>query len=390
MAGTARSPWLVSPSWDAFWLLSGAWLLAIVACAQALGRAASLLAVAQPALLFFVWGAHDMSPSVSCWSVRGTREALLRNKGPFIYRPLALLVLSMGAFAASQWLRETRPDAFRASLWKPHFLILLLYFVASTRHFAVQHFGVLSLYRRRLGRDGDRDWTVDRAYALVIAAVLLPCAWLLQPVRGELEPFYLLFHRAPGPTGFWGWAVIAADAAVVAAMAVYELTRERRSLPRLLYLGIIGVQPALSVLWYSFYNFPLYALAHYLVEIGLTSRILNSPLEGPLPGEPASFSGTWRGAAVRVALLLGLGAIWYAVLFKFALVPYLVRGHALAAGAAWTPERAIRVARLYRSAFAGAFFGSAFNHFTYSRYAYLFRKPEIRENMAPRLGLAAA
>src|SRR5262245_60510811 len=99
-------PWLTSPLWDAFWMLSGLWLLGIVLVAQGAGyvpAVPNLLAFAAVALL---WGGHILSPVIVSWANRDLRTHMLSKPRKFIGLPLAILLISVALSVLgdlSQW-----------------------------------------------------------------------------------------------------------------------------------------------------------------------------------------------------------------------------------------------------------------------------------------------
>src|SRR5262249_12450875 len=112
------------------------------------------------------WIGHRLC---STWLAYGTEAYRpLRRAEPtrFVVLPLlvtaACFAIFLPADAALPWTREQRLVG-----------LAIVDYAWVTYHFAAQHFGVLSLYRARNGREGIRMRRLDRLFALGVGGVLV-------------------------------------------------------------------------------------------------------------------------------------------------------------------------------------------------------------------------
>ena len=180
--------WLVSPSWDVLWILNGMPLALIFLLLGSLLDTRPLLQGAAFVLTAVLWGGHNLSPIVTAWSNTDFRTHMLARRGRFLWFPLALWVAAtvVGLLAGSQLTRLAAPDGFGPAAPGPKdhlngiIALAYLYLVWNQWHFCGQQFGLLTIYRRRLGGAFDpveRAW--DRWYCVIFGMVLVPTAWLL-------------------------------------------------------------------------------------------------------------------------------------------------------------------------------------------------------------------
>ena len=171
--------WLESAWWDGVFLMNALWLAPLLALAWMAGRADAACAAFLKLGAVLLWGGHLLSPVVAAWRSPRLRASMREDPGRWIYRPLAVLA----AGVALGLLGLTRSGATGA-----YTLLLVVFVVWNTWHFAGQHFGVLSIYRRIVGAHDDGARRADRAYTVLCTCVLLPVAWYLQSER--IGPFF--------------------------------------------------------------------------------------------------------------------------------------------------------------------------------------------------------
>jgi hypothetical protein len=177
--------WLESPAWDGFWMLSGLWLLAILLVAHATGHVPLVPDLLTMGAMVLLWGGHILSPLVASWTNRDLRRFMLDHRRRFVVVPLAVLLGSvlLGALGdLGQW-----PDLPRevTALVNPRLFLFYLFVLWNTWHFAAQHFGVLSIYRRVSAQGPARTRYLDKAFCLGMTCVLLPLVWYAEG-RGDL------------------------------------------------------------------------------------------------------------------------------------------------------------------------------------------------------------
>ncbi len=387
-SGGPPSPWLCTPVWDSFWILSGLWLLAIVLAAHGAGYVPlvpNLLAVGAVA---FLWGGHIVSPVVASWANRDLRAHMLRNTRKFVGVPLALLAASLGLSLLgdlSQWPGVPRDVAAHLN---PRLSLFYGFIAWNTWHFSAQHFGVLSIYRRTSGQGGARDRRLDRAFCVAMTCVLTPLAWYSQD-RKDLLAGLLSYGPAPAALPALGPAVVTAAAVLTVLFVAAERRKPNGSWPRALYGLSIGIQPIFGVVSYPIYHVAVFSICHWLIELALTSRILRGEVAA---SRVAAAARAWRRAGFAIGLTLfavisvGMFAVFHSrtVHTAIGIAPPVAHGHhslfAYHSGAV----------QLAFAALSGAYFGLSFIHFAYDRWLYAFSRPEIRQSVAPHLFSSAA
>jgi hypothetical protein len=193
----ALQQWLQSPWWDSLWMLSGLWLLLIVMCAQSAGYVPLVPRLLAGFAVGLLWGGHILSPIVVGWANHGLRSHMLLHWPQFVALPVGIFLTSvfLGVLGdMSQW--TVRSPMLTTSL-NPRLVLFYAFILWNTWHFAAQHFGVLSIYRRTAGQRSNRDRWLDRWFCIAMTCVLTPMAWYAQD-RSEF--FGPLFGSLPSPS----------------------------------------------------------------------------------------------------------------------------------------------------------------------------------------------
>jgi hypothetical protein len=357
--------WLQSPAWDGFWLLSGLWLVAIMVAARILAwlpDAEALLALSASLLL---WGGHILSPVLTAWSDASLRARMWLEPRRFILAPLAVLIGSivLGIIGS----RQAVPPPLLQWVVTPRLLLFFTFNVWNTWHFAAQHFGVLTIYRRQAGLSSERDRQADRMFTIGIGCVLLPLAWFAHGFIDTLGP---LLDWMSIPASNQSLAVATATTAAVwtTGRIARELSRDSKSIPRALYMASIGIQPTAAVIAGGLYHFAAFTACHWLIAIALSARITSNRLaDAEHRSMPARAASSYAG---QVAVLVALSIPVYWVLRRPSAYDPLLG----AVQFGYSGEETT----LIIGALSGAYFGISFVHFLYDRYVYSFRHPEIR------------
>jgi hypothetical protein len=323
--------WLESPAWDGFWMLSGLWLLAILLVAHATGHVPLVPDLLTMGAMVLLWGGHILSPLVASWTNRDLRRFMLDHRRRFVVVPLAVLLGSvlLGALGdLGQW-----PDLPRevTALVNPRLFLFYLFVLWNTWHFAAQHFGVLSIYRRVSAQGPARTRYLDKAFCLGMTCVLLP--------RG-------------------------------------------------LYIVSIGIQPMFGAIAYPIYHFAVFSICHWLIALGLASRLLDrqgataAPRAAMVEQDQGRVSSRW----VRWLLLLAFMSVAMYLVFHSGTF-HGVLGIAAPVTYGQDSLFAYRsgVFQWWFGLLSGAYFGISFVHFAYDRYLYSFGRPEVRRWVVPYL-----
>ncbi len=352
------SPWLVSPLWDSLWLFSGLWLLSVLLVATPLGKAGFISSAFFIGGFAILWGGHILSPMLCAWSTPKLRSHLRENKFNLITIPLVILASScaLGVFSINA---SQPPNPWFQAKWEITgigYLMGLTFLVWNTWHFASQHYGVLSIYRIRAKQFESFDKRFDRFFCLFMTGVLLPISWYTQSARLDMLFEYL---PTPKPMGRLAITVIVISVILLAYALKKEWGRSTRSVPKLIYLTSIGVQPIFGTISYPLYHFAIFSMAHWIVAIALAARIQSNKYN--------------QKFAVHAAFFLCLSIPMYFLFRSTYFVNWLL------------DVFAVNVTINVTGLLIGFAYGITFVHFIYDRYIYSFRRPEIKDSIGKHL-----
>ncbi len=310
--------WIRNWRWDATWILSGP-LLGLLATAlafwpivpalQPIARMigthfADATIIAAAAILFQF--AHALSPIMLAWSHRDHRRVVRARPIWYIWLPVALLIATavIGYMAPPDIVQSAGGVTVTGNFFvlgeyvHPFMLMVWVYLAWNAYHFGSQNFGVMSIYRVKLGGFPAWQRRVDRSYCLssMILAMAVIIGWQIQ--QTELDPYasYYLFYVLKWTTA----------AFLAAGLVLMRSEARRKSWPRMLFLINVAIAPFLIMWWepiilrwmnvglwelhqtnpglariignYRFpivnlWSFALLALNHWLVAIGLASEV---------------------------------------------------------------------------------------------------------------------
>ncbi|MBF2053719.1 MAG: hypothetical protein IGS03_09690 [Candidatus Sericytochromatia bacterium] len=349
---SAPSPWLRSPAWDGFWLLSGLWLPVLL-----------LLLPDGPAQLLILgltlcgWLAHRFASVWLALSAAAYRPVLQARPGYFWGLPLLL--------GASLLLVVFGPD----SLWPGSRLqrfaaLMLLDYLFSLYHFAMQHYGVLALYRSRLphGQQNRHLQRMDWWLCLLVSGAL---ALLLDLLHGDLNVFFglptppvaapivggLRLLLGVAIVSFWGWQS-------------WQYRCQQQGLPRLLYLSSLCGLGLLSLLISPLLYLVLIQIQHWLVALGISGHMLS---HSQTAGHQRSPWPALAGLVLLSCLLTPVLEADYYILHGFNLEVLAVSG--LLAQLSWEPA-------VYALGCLGLF--SSWLHYIYDRGVFRLADPLTR------------
>lgn len=267
VAAVPPSSWVRGARWDGFWLLSAVWLVPIVLWLS-YGQAdpeASAVADLYLVLTACFWIGHRVSSVYLAWGTPAYRPLVRAHPVRFVVLPLAVtaacFAVLLPADDALPWSREER------FIW----LAILDYGLAA-QHFAAQHFGVLSLYRARVGGDA-RTRGLDRLFALGVGGVLVIVADVLVGTVAYADR-WLDGWLAPAWIAGREDAIRGGASAVLVVLTVVVLGAERRaarrSAPRVLY--VVGVATMVALALHArtpFLFLVVWTSQHWIVATGL-------------------------------------------------------------------------------------------------------------------------
>jgi hypothetical protein len=291
------SCWIRSPTWDGCWILSG---LPLGLGLTVLWRVAPATLPIQVIAALFLANAHALAPIVVGWGNSGFRQRILTDPRRFVWLPAALLVGATAIGVATSVLLpgyrpNFSPDRIGGTFggdWRNPFLALIaVYVIWNTYHFGMQNFGVLRLYARRaptLNRRIDMIYACGMTWAIMVAPLLPSLAHTVHALTGWLRPWMLGYV----PPVYLAAALVAGG--VMCAREAFFGT------PRLIFCATLAIGMAASW-WVGLWIFAIVLVNHWLVAIGLASRVRSE--------------GDERSFAVTVAALSLGGAALFAALF---------------------------------------------------------------------------
>jgi hypothetical protein len=378
----AREGWIQSPGWDLVWMFAAVWGGALVLAGAAFPSLMGVVVVAF-ALERLASVGHSWSTT---WMVVGSSLfADERRARPVRYVAVPALLAAVG-MSLGLWVAATQrypsDGRFDASLWAWG-LYLALFWVGHFWHFGNQDFGVLTLYRVRAGQDRWIDRRVDKLYTAAMMFAIQPLVYVSLVSSNAFSEMVLTLVPVSPATARTAAGVAVAIAGALALGAIgFELSKRNRSLPRLLYLGVVFLHPTLLYASIRSGHETLallyvvaYLWSHWFIAIGLVGRI-NSRYYQSRGDRPA-----W--ALVRHAALLGAiaGLVFLATqahqeyaLFNTAGFRYKALLDAI------PPAQTLVI-----GAVLGFFLAEQLVHYWCDRCLFRLRDPAVRRTVAPLL-----
>ena len=264
-----------------------------------------------------------------------------------------------------------------ARLWG-YFALAYVMIVWERWHFCAQEFGVLAIYRIRARQTAPADKAFDRLYTVVLMLGVNMTLFLclgFESTRVLLYGTPLMHYQGPLLHGI---ALLAFSLGM--GMFGFGLLREwrhpQRSLPKLLFYGLIGVHTLLLYVYPSAGGlfFLSYSLHHWMVAIGLFGRVsLNSYTGASRLG---AFAKLGRGFGPVLALCV-LGHLFFGSLDTAGNLTPIPTLQAF--------EGASVAAKLSAGVIIGLFFALNYLHYYYDRCFYGFSNSVIRKTVGPLL-----
>jgi len=323
--------WVRTPLWDGFWILSGLPIgLLLLLCLWASTPPAAL----SPSLLVLLQTGHLLSPIALAWNHRGFRAVIRQQPVKYVLVPaLVLLNTTAVGIATGTIFSDFHPrrglsvKIDPASDYRnPFVMMLVVYSAWNAYHFAMQNFGILSIYRRKSHIYGPGQRRVDMIFCIVMmgAATFLPFAPHLRLDRSVIQYVYASIALVGIPFMLWR-----------------EMLTGAFCLPRVLFIFTNAVGLVL-VFWQGLWGFAIIAVNHWLVAIGLSSHVYSVHRDRP----PIVFA----------AVLIIAGVLGFALLFvSFPTLTIKVT----------MPAVGLRI-------------GLGFVHFLYDRWIYKLSDPQVR------------
>lgn len=375
-----RWPWLRSPAWDGFWLLAGLWALAAAVLLEgtaAFGRLALALTLA-------FWIAHRLASAYLALCHGAYRRMVASHPAKFLGVPAAVLAGVTGVLLAPESLLPL-PVGHRV------LALAAVDLCWEGWHFAIQHYGVVSVYRLRAGQGAAAPAkAAEKAFCLAAGGGLVFAA-----AAYHLAPRHLFPLWTP-------WAASALAAAGLAGMLARELREARPSGPKLLYLASVALPGAAAFHFDSLApTLVVVPVQHWLAALGISLHMAAAP-PGAEPA-PSLWYRAWgwvNGRPWRVLPVLGAASAALAPVMKLAQAHKAGLAGALArlpeapaaaavrplwdlpvfSGLAWILDHSLAARLLLAVGFS-----TAFAHYLMDRWLFKLSDPEARRVALPLL-----
>ncbi len=367
---TAASPWLHSRVTDLFWMHSGLWLpLLLLALLPFPGVTQGLLLAA----VFLLWLPHRFATTFNAFCTPAYHRLLNEQRLRFLWIPAGLVGATfLFVFAPSAAVPLDLPTRVH--------LLATLFFLYNSWHFAMQHYGVLSIYRQRSGQPpGGWLKRFEKQYCLAVGMVAVVIAQIGH--GAEVVRDSLLYETFPREQSLWLWELLryvvpVITIALTTVFLIGELRMPQRSIPKILYVSAVAIQSVLAY-WIDAASFVLlWGVQHWLVSIALTAHMAeNDRTEIPAA---SGWYGFWRGIAGSywpTVVVLTVGSVALVPLFDLTVHPHNAAKLPLIAAVCEPLLANTAVNRL----FLALNFATVYVHFAMDQAVFRFSDPAVRK-----------
>lgn len=360
------SLWIHSPLWDSFWILSGWWLPVLLLLLP--------IATTRPLILSLtlgLWIAHRLSSLYLALCVPEYGPVLQARKRYFFGLPLLLLGgLLLWLLLPSNLLPLPRRERV--------LLLGLCDYFFSLYHFAVQHYGVLAVYRSRLphGQQEPAQLKWDWWLCIIVSGGF---SLLLDALHGDPQILRLFPVKALGAWPAHGFVLLQMGLSALLllfwGLNLRRYLRLRQGLARGLYMSGLCFMILISVYLDPLLYFAVTQLQHWLVSLGLTTHMAHCS-QGQSMQQPWYLFWGWFNRKPWGPLLI-------LVLLSLLLTPVLEADYFISQG--FSPEAVVVPGflnqfrdSLWLYVFGVLAFFSAFSHYLYDRGVFRFSDPQTR------------
>ena len=367
-----KKTWLQNPTWDGIWLHSGLWLIPVIGV---LAIAPQTLILASALATLALWLAHRIATMFTAFCFSSYRSLVKKYHKRFVIAPLAVMIVTTGFLFVPLPLSITNRVLFLGTL----------FFLINTYHFAVQHFGVLTIYRiRSEQRFSAEQRNMERSRCLILGGWCVALGQilhgadvvresLLAPLTDYSLPFYVKIAGVIFAIGIGG------------VMFNHESKQTPSSKGKRLYILGLAAQAALAFILPPLPFLMLWSVQHWLVSIALATHMAESDAQLEQTTESRWFS-FWRKVNRRpIAVVLTL------VFTSVIAAPLLLIPTKLLLGTGGLLPFIELLQTLYHQhepltlLLIGINFGTVFCHFIYDRAVFRFSHEDTRAISGPLL-----
>ncbi len=370
-----QGPWLRSARWDGFWMLSGLWLLPLLAVSAAVpGALKSVLIVAS----LLLWLSHRFATTYSAFCTPAYRNLVSEQRCRFLWLPSVIILLTFGFVYAPS-------TVIPLDTWGKIQVLGTFFFLYNSYHFGIQHYGILSIYRIRTGQSPS-GWLkrYEKFFCLAVGALAVAIAQICQgaEVVGD-SIVYPVVSRDVFMSAF-ALLQVAVPVIIVILTAVFyvgEFKTGQASLPKVVYAAGLMLQGVLAYYLDPIAFLILWGVQHWLVSIALGGHMAqNDSIEIP---DFSRWYGFWRRfkAFWPTVFVLCLASIVLSPFFEYAVHP-----EKIAEGPDFFSFLSPVLANTAISnLFIALNFSSVFIHFVMDRAIFRFSHPSVRKVSIPLL-----
>lgn len=371
-----KSPWLRSPIWDGFWMLSGVWLIVpIILFAMLPGAVSPLLIIAT----LILWLSHRFATTFTAFCTPAYRELVRKQfKRFFIFPTVAFLVVFVFVFAPAGLLPLNTLDRI---------LVLgTIFFIYNTYHFGVQHYGVLSIFRIRAGQSPKtRFKSYERYLCLIVGGLFVALAQVYhgaQVVQDSVVYQFIPQELLNSTFAILQLIVPIAIVLMVGYFFLHEFREEQPSRPKIIYVAGLAAQGILAYFLEPLIFLFLWGVQHWLVSVALAGHMVENDTSAvPTPSRWYAFWQHFTNSFWRTVFALAVISIVLTPFFEYAL-----HRDTIATGpvimALFAP---LHGNTFFVNLFVALGFATVFLHFIMDRAVFRFSDSEVRQITGPLL-----
>ena len=267
-----RSPWILNPASDTFFMFGGilaASIIFLINLIVPFDR--STLVTMVVFVVFALQGGHTMAPFLLLLASRGERRRAIKLDPKLVSRLSLLMAAPIILYGIAATIYSLRPGPLSLvnAQW-PIAVMGMIWFFWNSWHFGMQHFGVLQIYRTNLGLATPSARRFDFRLAIAVGCTLP----MFVSMNSSYGADFLSVFFGPRPN-FDGPLAILASAIAVTAIATFAWLARTKSLRAPLALAYFSLFAQVLLVWHMprFFIFMAWCSNHWLQEIFLVSRL---------------------------------------------------------------------------------------------------------------------
>ncbi len=259
--------WIESVSWDLFWIFNGFWLVLIL----------YFFNLKLNQIIYFsevLSTMHLIAPIMGCFFIFRLTKYIKKNKFRYVIWPIFWSIVPAVIFFIIFKLSQS------VLKYNVLYLSAIIYLLWTHIHGAGQHFGLLSIYRIKSNVTTPK--IVDQFFSYGHHIILIPLCYGNHWIRlinglGLVKIDYFFSSEISK------FIIIASLVSVATVIACDFYFSKKISVSRFLYILMVGLLTAMSAYYFQLYFWSAIMLSHWMIEIGLTSKVFND-----IPNENSS------------------------------------------------------------------------------------------------------